>query len=225
MPCYNSAKYLPEAIESILQQTFSDFEVIAVNDGSKDETKEILERYSSSDSRVHIFNLPHNVGDTKALKHGLLMSRREYLARMDADDVCLPTRFELQVRYLDEHPNIWILGTRFWSMDENLKKVNWDNTVPIDPDDVKRTLLEHCCIGHSTVMMRRKLIQMIGGYNEDDRFKVIEDYELWLRASRKFGIVNLPDYLLLKREYQGQVTDKLSETRTRNLKYIKELYS
>jgi glycosyltransferase involved in cell wall biosynthesis len=225
MPCYNCAKYLPESMASVLSQTFQDFEVVAVDDGSDDGTQGMLEDYSRFDGRVRVFRLPRNMGVTKALNHGLLMSRTEYLARMDADDVSLPSRLELQVKYLDENPDVWVLGTRFWSMDEGLGTVKWDNAVPTSPDDVKRTLSERCCVGHPTVMMRRRMVEKIGGYDEDEKFRAVEDYELWLRASSKgLGIANLPEYLLKYREHRGQVTERLRTVQSHNLKSLRKLY-
>lgn len=104
-----------------------------------------------------------------------------------------------------------ILGTYFWSMDERMKNVIWDNRdIPTSPDDIMIALKERCCLGHPTIMMRRRVVEAIGGYAEGEDFKAVEDYDLWMRASRHFKIANLPQYLLKHRTYEGQVS-RISE--------------
>lgn len=225
MPCYNASKFLTESMNSILGQTYQDIEVIAVNDGSTDATLETLLRYSVIDNRVRVFDSKTNAGVTKALNRCLMLSRSEYLARMDADDVAMPDRIEKQVLYLDEYKDIGIIGSRFWSMDESMKTIKWSNNVPTDPEEVKTTLANHCCIGHPTVMMRRRVIEEIGGYDESEQYDLVEDYEFWLRASKKFKIANLPQYLLKYREHDGQVTVNKTETQRRNFEAVRKKYS
>ena len=106
MPVLNGEKYLAEAIESILNQTFQDFEFIIVDDGSTDQTPEILRSYANKDSRIQIVTNPINRGIGYSRNRGIALSRGEYIANMDADDLCLPERFEKQVRFLDSHPDI-----------------------------------------------------------------------------------------------------------------------
>lgn len=231
IPCYNAEKYVASALTSMrLQALFDqdgnqDFEIIAVDDGSTDRTWEILQEFKESGGeKIRLFRSPRNQGVTKTLNYGLLMSRSEYVARMDADDISLPDRLPKQVSFLDANPDVGILGTRFWSMDERLEKVHWANDVPTDPDEIAGTLLDRCCMGHPTVMMRRKVIETIGGYDEDPRCKAVEDYEFWLRASRNFKIANLPDYLLKYREYDGQVTRVNAEMQKKNFEYVRQKY-
>lgn len=222
MPCHNASRYLPEAMDSILAQTYGDFEVVAIDDCSSDDTWSQLQDYSKKDRRVRPFRSSERLGVTRALNMGLLYSRSELVARMDADDVSMPERFEVQVNFMDKNPDIWIVGSRFWSMDETLKKVNWDNDVPTDPDEIRERLLHSCCIGHPTVMMRRRLVESIGGYDESESYRAVEDYELWLRASRRYRIANVPQYLLKYREHSGQVTRELGQVQKNNLKALIE---
>ena len=109
MPAYNAEKYINEAIDSILAQTFTDFEFIIIDDGSTDSTCAIVESYS--DSRIRFFKNEHNLGVAATLNRGLDLARGEYIARMDADDISLPTRFEKQAAYMDSHPDVVVCGT------------------------------------------------------------------------------------------------------------------
>lgn len=227
MPIHNAEKYLEEALRSLRDQTYGDFEVIAVNDGSTDASRQILEDFRLEDNGVHvrIFDSQQNQGVTRALNYGLLMSRSEYVARMDADDVSMPERFERQVEFLDANRDVGVVGSRFWSMNEGLENVIWDNSdIPLAPRDVARDLRDRCCVGHPTVMMRRRVVEVVGGYDESEECRAVEDYELWLRASREFGIANLPDHLLKHRTYGGQVSDRLSEVQKRNTEALREKY-
>lgn len=225
MPVYNARAHLEESLNSLLGQTFQDFEIIALDDGSTDGSLDMLAKFSAQNKgKIRIYASKSNQGVTRTLNRGLLIARSQYVARMDADDVSLPERFEKQVNYLDAHPEVGILGTRFWSMDEELKRVTWENNVPTDPDEVARTMLEHCCLGHPTVMMRRRVVEVLGGYDEDDRCKTVEDYEFWLRALREFRVANLPDFLLKYREHEGQVTKVSSEMQKRNFEFVRSKY-
>src|ERR1051326_2264165 len=110
VPVYNAARYLDVAISSVLRQTFSDFELIAVDDGSKDDSKKILEHFSANDARIRVISRP-NTGIVGALNDGLAVARGEFIARMDADDVALPGRFQAQLDYLRGHPDCIAVGT------------------------------------------------------------------------------------------------------------------
>jgi len=109
MPVYNGEKYLNEAIDSILGQTFKDFKFLIINDGSTDGTADILKSYK--DSRIKVTNNEKNIGLTKSLNKGLKMAKSEYIARMDADDISLPTRLQKQVEFMDSHPKVGVCGT------------------------------------------------------------------------------------------------------------------
>lgn len=223
MPVYNAAKYLGQALDSILDQTFKDHEIIIVNDGSTDESRQIICAYK--DPRIRLFDMPGgNSGVTKALNYGLLLSRSEYIARMDADDVSSTDRFRQQVEFLDRNKDVMLVGTGFLSMDEELKTVNWANVVETSPDDIKKTLLERCCIGHPTVMMRRRMIEILGGYSESPDCHAVEDYELWLRASQRFKLANIPYFLLKYREYGGQISRSLRSVQQTNFEKVRSSY-
>lgn len=224
MPVYNAQDYLQEAVTSIVTQTFTDWEMIAMNDGSTDRSRKILEDYASRDPRIRIFDMPGNHGVTRALNQALLLSRSEYIARMDADDQSNCRRFEIQVEALDANPEIMVYGSNFVSMDHNLEYVRWSNTLPSDPEEIKKMLPNSCCIGHPTVMMRRKVVETLGGYSTAPEHEAVEDYEYWLRISRKYKISNIPIMMLNYRHHDGQVSAKRAELQKANTKKLQEKY-
>ena len=226
LPVFNAEKWLAECLESILGQTYADFEILAVNDRSTDGSRKILERYAAMDPRVRLFDTPARSGVSKALNLGLLVSRSELIARMDADDTCEKDRFRLQVDFLDANRGVAIVGSRFLSMDENLKSVIWDNSdIPTEPQDVAAELLKRCCIGHPTVMLKRRVVESIGGYGEGEDCKAVEDYDLWLRASKRFKIANLPLSLLKHRTHGGQVSKEMEALQRENAEKIRKKYA
>lgn len=211
LPIFNAEKYLRESVESLLSQTYTDFEIIAVDDGSTDSSARILLEMSY-DKRLRRFAMPTRSGVTKTLNYGLMLSRSEYVARMDADDISMPTRLEKQVAYLDSNKNVQMVGTYFWSMDEAMKEIVWENgpaDCPQKPHDIRRTLPAKCCFGHPTVMMRRKMVESIGGYSELPEHLAVEDYELWLRAaSMGIELANLGEFLLKHRTHTAQISHR-----------------
>lgn len=224
MPVHNSIKYLKTAIESIIDQTYSDWEILAINDASDDGSAEFLKELASKDNRIRIFDIPRS-GVTKALNFGLMVSRSKYIARMDADDRSLPERFKKQVHFLEENNDVALVGSCFKSMDSNLLQATWINNVPIDSESVKDTLKYSNCIGHSTVMMRRRILEQIGGYRDTPEFDGVEDYELWLRMSKTYKLYNLPDFLLEYRVHKGQVSKNKAELIAQNSQKLKEQYA
>jgi len=225
MPVYNAEKYLRQSIESILSQTYVDFELICINDGSTDSSRRIIEEFIWKDNRIRLFDMPVNSGVTKALNYGLLVSRSEYIARMDADDIANKDRLEKQVNFLNENPNIMVVGSFFRSWNSDLSSIVWVNDdIPTDPEIIKEVLLSRCCVGHPTVLMRRRIIEIVGGYNESQDCKAVEDYELWLRISRRFKIANLPSMLLEHRVHDNQVSHSLNTIQKENADKLQQRY-
>lgn len=201
MSVYNGERYLRESVESILNQTFKDFEFIIINDGSTDKTEEILNSYK--DGRLRIFNQP-NQGLTRSLNKALRFAQGEYIARQDADDISLPKRIGKQVEFLDIHKDIAVLGT-FARIINELGCVVGDviQFPEIEPEKIGRRLYFGNYLAHPTVMYRSSVIKKLGGYNED--FEFSQDYELWLRVIEGgYGIVSLPEYLSLYRRHDSQ---------------------
>lgn len=216
MPAYNAEKYIAEAIDSILNQTFGDFEFIILNDSSADHTEEIIRSYT--DPRIVYLKNAQNMGVAATLNRGLSVAKGEYIARMDADDISLPERFEKQVAFLDKNPAVAVLGAGLERFDEG---GTLDTVLPAtDPKQMHIDLLFACGLAHPSVMMRACVIRGLGGY--DLAFEGLEDYELWCRVARKYQVTTLPEVLLRYRIHSAQVTKKPSEAYFARLRRLKE---
>jgi len=201
MPVFNHEKYVAEAIESILAQTFTDFEFIIVDDGSQDRSAEIIRDYERQDDRVRFLELEHNVGKAAAKNHGIEAARGEYIVGMDSDDVSLPERLQKQVDFLRANPEIGALGTcGIWTDEELNPRRHWD--VPEKhAHNVYNIFLGWLVLGTS-LMIRRDILNAIGGY-ELSR-KRGNDIELVSRLICRTRLANLPDRLYLYRKHDGQ---------------------
>lgn len=187
---YNGERFLRCALDSIFGQTFSDFELVVVDDASTDRTPSILSDYT--DPRLVRVANSENVGQTRSLNRGLRIARGEQIARHDADDVSHPDRLRLQVKAMRAHPNLALLGTAYERIDRGgrvLEKVS----PPTSNEDLQIRLEEGNIFCHGSVMMRRDLVEKVGGYNE--YFSVTQDYDLWLRLAEHGELANLPQAL------------------------------
>ena len=203
MSAYNAEKYVVECIESVLRQTFSDFEFIIVNDFSLDKTSEILNFYSSNDSRIKIINNTENIGLTKSLNIALKESKGEYIARMDADDISMPERFQKQFDFLESNKDHVLVGSWMKIIDENGEEIDeWESEV--SNEKIKEKLIRYNPLVHSSIMMRSNPLKKIEGYNEGWRYA--QDYELYFRLSHAGKFSNLPDYLIKGRLSKKSIT-------------------
>ena len=210
MAVYNAEPWLTKAVESVLGQTFADFELVVIDDGSVDATPEILGRLR--DPRLRVVRQRQS-GQTPALNHGLRLSRGALIARMDGDDVALPDRLARQVAFLDAHPDIGLLGTACREISATgavLRTI----TPPADDAGIRRRLIRENPFTHSAVMFRRTVLEASGRY--DERFVVAQDYDLWLRMSRLTRLANLPEPLVLRRLAPGQLSSARENTRLRD---------
>lgn len=194
MSVYNGERYLSEAVESILSQTFRDFEFIIIDDGSTDSSWAILTKYADQDQRVRLFKNEENLGLTKSLNKGLKLAQGEYIARQDADDISFRDRFEKQVKYLDGHPNT-VLVSGEWEMIDSQGTSLGKTSRTTESALVAWYLLFFNYIGgHSQVMYRREPVMHLGGYAEDFRYS--QDYNLWSRLVQLGDFYILPDVLI-----------------------------
>lgn len=177
MPVYNCATYLPEALVSLLIQTFTDFEIIAVNDGSTDDSPEILKRFAKFDSRIKIID-QKNGGIVKALNHGIEKARGQYIARMDGDDISFPNRFKEQVAILEKSPDIVLVAGDFEVIDESSQTIYREQVAP-DNEFIQRAFYLRNAIAHGSVMFRKSALNSVGYYS--DAYGPTEDMELWMR--------------------------------------------
>lgn len=196
MPVYNTEKFLKEAIDSILNQTFEDFEFLIINDASTDNSKNIILSYD--DKRIRYFKNIKNLGVARTLNKGLRLAKGKYIARMDADDRALPSRLEKQVAYMDAHPEISVCGTWLKAIFDTKSKI-WK--VPTTHDEIRSLMLFHDAVFHPTVMMRMEIIKK---YNFQYKltFPCAEDYDLWMRMIGHSRFANIPEVLLLRRIHQ-----------------------
>lgn len=196
MCVYNGEKHLSKAIESILSQTFSDFEFITVDDGSTDSTPEILAKFSVEDSRITVIRNDRNLGLERSLNVGLSAAKSQYFARQDADDISFPDRLARQVEFLDSYPTIGAICTAVKYIDEQGNETGQD-CLPEDHASLQALLLFNNFMHHSTLMTRRDLIQALGGYDETKQYA--EDYDLWWRLSKLSKLSSLSVPLLYRR--------------------------
>ena len=202
MPVFNAGDYLIEAVESILRQSFSDFELILINDGSTDGSGSILDRMARADARIRLHH-QSNRGLVETLNRGFDLARTPYVARMDADDVAIPDRFDKQISYLEMHPEVALLGGAI-DMINGQGEVFSHAAHACTNEEIQATLLKSCCFAHSTVMVRKDAVSAAGGYRK--AFVHCEDYDLWLRLAEKHVLANLPDTVLQYRIHPQQVT-------------------
>jgi len=187
MPAYNAEAFLREAMDSILAQTFTDFEFLIIDDGSADASVEIIRSYA--DHRIRLVQNERNLRLAATLNRGLNLARGEYVARMDADDISLPPRLARQVAFLDAQPDIGLCGT--WA--EAFGEARFSMPNPAGPEAIRAKLLFDSALVHPTVMLRRSVFDRHGlRYPPLAHF---EDYALWQRAARLFPMANIPEVL------------------------------
>lgn len=189
MSVYNGLPYLKEAIDSILQQTFSDFEFLIIDDASTDGSSQLLAEYAERDRRIRILTNQKNRGLGYSLARGVEVATTPWIARMDADDIAVPDRLQLQMDYVKEHPDVDILGGYLGFINDQGKFL-FKKPVPTSHEEIYRLIWTNP-FSHITVLFRREAILRVGSYS--DRTHRSEDYELWFRCARE-GVIfaNLP---------------------------------
>jgi glycosyltransferase involved in cell wall biosynthesis len=212
MPVYNCRKYVKEAIESILAQTYRDFEFIIIDDCSTDGTSKLLSLCAKKDKRIRLLRNEENLGLTKSLNKGLKLARGELIARMDGDDTSAPDRFEKEVRFLDEHPEISLVGTWTEIVDKDGNRIS-GNTYPTAHEEIKRNMVRRSQICHASIVFRKSVIKAVGPY--DETFRSAQDYEIFPRIMTKFRVANIPERLYIIRwdfkQNEGFTTGKRQE--------------
>jgi glycosyltransferase involved in cell wall biosynthesis len=201
MSVLDGADFLSEAVESILAQTFRDFEFIIVNDGSTDASASILDYFQQQDGRVQVYHR-ENRGLVESLNWGCSLARGKYIARMDADDIAVCERLAWQVRFMERDPNIGALGGAVELIDGPGASLGVAYT-PLNDHEI-RSRFPECPFWHPTVIMRTQAFRSTGGYR-----KIVidaEDHDLWLRMAERFALANLGDVIVRYRVHPGQVS-------------------
>ncbi len=206
MPVFNSEKYLVQAIESILYQTYFHFEFIILDDGSVDRSLDIIQSYADKDDRINVVVNKKNLGLGQSLNKGLTLAKGEFIARMDADDISFPHRLQKQLSFLLAHPEIMILGGNQVVIDpdgDQVSHLSFSN----QPSVLRWNMLlgNGLIVSHPSVMIRRDFLLSIGGYSD---LRAAQDFELWSRLFEKdfLPIHNLQDPILYYREHDQTIT-------------------
>jgi glycosyltransferase involved in cell wall biosynthesis len=209
MPTYNDEIYLAEAIESVLNQTYPYFEFILFDDGSTDSTRSILDRYRSRDKRIKVVTSSFNHGRGEARNHLLRIGKTAGLiAIMDSDDIAMPDRFEKQIRFLNENPDISILGTQVLNIDNNRRPTQYQTKLPLTHGLLAWSLLYSVPFCNPSVMLRSNIIDKVGEYKSDS---AVEDADYWSRAVFHGRFANLPDILLQYRMPEARLMRRMQD--------------
>ena len=214
MPVYNASKFLREAIDSILSQTYTDLELLIINDGSTDDSEQIIVSYS--DPRIRYVKNESNLRLIATLNKGIGLTDTPYIVRMDADDISLPDRIALQVAYMDLHPDVALCGSGFRTMGLD------DITSIYDEhhDDIMYQMLYQCRILHPTIIMRTSMIKPFPMLF-DPAFIHAEDYDFFVRLGQRYRLANVAKVLLRYRHHPDSISQKHKEIQKENSNIIR----
>lgn len=202
MPVYNGGAFLRPTMETILGQTYRDFEFLIINDCSTDDSLETIRSFA--DPRIRVHTNPVNMGQTKSLNVGLRLARGKYVVVNDADDYSLPKRIETQLDFITKNPEYPVVGTSCYIMDRE-GKILRTFLRPTDPREIQMQFLSDTPMTHGSVIMQKDAILAMGGYNEE--FRIIQDYELWSSLMRKGArVMNIPDILVVIRTFADSIS-------------------
>ena len=201
IPVYNREQYVGEAIESILAQTFSDFEILLVDDGSTDSSVDTIRSYT--DPRIRLICNEKNLGIPKTRNKGVEQARGEYMAMLDSDDQAYPDRLKKQVAFLDTRPEYAQVGSWCQMMDAQGHTLNKVKRQPVLPDDIHAQFLFRCAMSNRSIMARTAILQTYGYRND---FPRCQDYELHVRLAKKYKLGNIPECLVYGRIHPEQIT-------------------
>ncbi len=205
MSVFNGGRHLYAATQSMLDQSFRDFEFLILNDGSTDDSSSVLRQFATRDARIKLIER-ENRGLVASLNELVIAAKAPLLARMDCDDISTPQRLEKQITFMRAHPEVGVLGTNTHELEDDGRMLNCVDFHPTTAAQVTVALEHGPPLCHPSILMRTDLVRAAGGYRE--AFRHAEDYDLWLRLSEVTDLVNLPDRLLLYRRSVGQISQK-----------------
>lgn len=217
MPVFNGCshgkdQYLRAAIDSILNQTFEDFEFLIVDDGSTDSTPIVLNEYLARDKRITIMRNPTNLKIVKALNRGLLAAKGALVARQDSDDMSTVTRLEVQKSFLDNRPETAMCGTGMYVINHE-GKLEFESRHPCSNDVIRNSLKSGCVFVHGSVMYRKDVVINAGSYSEDPNVEYAEDYDLWVRLAANHRLENIPERSLYFHRNHGTKSSTVHRAR------------
>lgn len=220
IPCYNAEKYVEQALRSIMNQSYTNLEIIAADDCSTDNTLTILKTLAAEDNRIRIVNNPVNLKIVKTLNTLIDLANGKYIARMDADDISLPDRILKQVRFMEKHPDYAICGTNAYHINES-NEITGFSYLPITNKDIQKYKIIHSPFYHPSILVKTEILKN-NKYNES--YLYAEDYELWIRILSKYKAHNLRDYLLAYRVFPEQTSTRKREEQLQITKHIYKNY-
>jgi len=215
MPVYNGQEFLQETMDSVLSQTYADFNFLIINDGSTDSSEEIIKSYN--DPRIVYVENEKNIGYIRTLNRGLDMIDSEFIARMDADDLWVPTKLEKQIKVLDEKPEVGICGTSI----RKFGVVEGDFIFPVDNDGLRVGFLFFCKMSHPSVVFRTSFLNETGFRYRVD-YHPAEDYKMWVDSIDRTQIWNIPEVLVFYRQHPSQVTKQKDPSQIHTVNSIRE---
>ena len=220
MPFYNAAAFLDESIQSILKQTFRDFELILINDASSDNSDEVVQKYLS-DTRVRYICNDTRTGIVVNLNRGVSAAKAELIARMDGDDISQPERFQRQYDYMSAHKDIALLGSYVEIIDENGVPLQISKK-PTEHEDIKKVCFYYGPFVHPVVMFRKSVVENVGGYR--GQYELTEDIDLFFRIIYEgYRTANLPEVLLKYRQHGGSTSRRSKEIGRKSFRLKKEI--
>jgi glycosyltransferase involved in cell wall biosynthesis len=215
MCVYNDERFVGHAIQSVLAQSFQEFELVIINDGSTDGTQAVLDEYARRDSRIRVYR-QENAGTTAAANFGLSVVCGKFVARLDSDDLSYPHRLQLEAEFLERNPSVALVGGGSHIIDVDGAVIGVRNISTAAP---ARTLRHRCIYQQSDVMFRRDVVARLGGYR--DKFRNAQDYDLWLRVSEVAQIAKLDDILGQWRLNRGGYTLSRAQEQRREAGMVK----
>ena len=223
MPVYNAERYLKDAIESILNQTFSDFEFIVIDDASTDNSYKIIEEFTKTDERIVVLRNENNLGIAETRTKGTINAKGKYIAVADADDISISTRFEKQYNYLEKHSDCGVIGGFIELFDSDTGKIIGVRKYYEDDTNLRKRLFLYCPIAQPVCMIRKEVFDNIGYY--DPKYPPAEDLDLWFRIGMKYKFANIQEILLKYRVHKKSATiSKIQKMEAMTLE-IREKYS
>jgi glycosyltransferase involved in cell wall biosynthesis len=219
MPVYNAALFLHESIQSVLCQSFSDFKLHLIDDGSQDQSLDLMRHYATQDSRIVVSQNRRNQGLVSTLNRGISEAIGDYIIRMDADDICLPNRFERQIHFLYNNPRVVAVGSAYTMFGRRSDRVQ----LPEQDHEIKAELCFRSALAHPTVVIRRKVLKVHNlQYSASDHHA--EDYGLWTRLSNFGDFYNFKDPLLKYRWHGGNISVTHQKRQAETADSIRERY-
>ncbi len=221
MPAYNSEKYISVAIESILNQSFKDFEFIIIDDGSTDKTWEIIQEYAKKDWRIVPVRNEENLNNYARRNKGIKMSKGKYVVWQDSDDISLPGRLKKQVNFMEKNPEVGICGSFMQiftdEKDLNIRKYSTED------EDLRKDIFKYSPIAQPTAIIRKECYEKVGYY--DDRYDATQDLDMTFRIGNEFKLANIPEVLIRYRVHPDSVTYKKLKKQIKNALRIRRKYS